>query len=199
MRIHYNDIYVYYICPDKFIEKAKSIQSVCDQIGFINVKRVSFNELGIKPMVVTRAHLTACDEIISANKFPALIFEDDCKIIKPFPEYLEIPECDIMYLGAMTCRLSKDKKVYLEDYDKYNYRIYYSLGSHAMLFPQLKNILKYRDITKNSSLYHDVCLAKKSKELLFLTPKDGVYFYQSGSYENITKFEWKDLQKLVKK
>ena len=69
------------------------------------------------------------------------------------------------------------------------------LSSHAVLIPNLKSANFFLDILNSSlktSEFHDVNLAMKSSEMLYLTPKNGPYFYQDNYNDQVTKFLWKD-------
>lgn len=201
MKVTVKDINIYYICPDRFVEQAKIIQTTCNELNAATTTRISFNDTGTKPNLVSRAHIATCDKIMEDNMFPVLILEDDAKLIKPFPEYINLPDnCDMMYLGGSVYRPGTIPNMYVENYDDDNYRIYYCLSTHALLFPSLESIIKYKDICQFAlHTYHDVELGRRSVHNLYLTPKNGMYFYQTGINQGVTKFEWYTHQGLVKK
>jgi hypothetical protein len=194
MKINTKDIHIYYMNPDRFIDRTKLMDETLMQFPHSTVTRVAFNEEGVKPNLVTRAHISTVESIIKNDLYPALLFEDDVKLIKPIPESFDIPEeCDFYYLGGSVYHPGIIPNFYIKEYDETNYRVFYMLTAHAILFMSKDKILKYMEILSRSlHTYHDLELGKKSTELIYLTPKEGMYFYQDGYNEGVTKFEWRN-------
>lgn len=194
MKIFIKDIHGYYMNPDRFEDRTKLMKDTLSKFKLASITRIAFNETGSKPNLTTRAHITTTEKILENNLYPAILFEDDVKLIKSLPEFFNIPEeCVFYYLGGSIYCSGIIPDWYIKDYDEYNYRVYYMLTAHAILFLNKECALKYMEILKMSlDTYHDLELGKKSKELIYLTPKEGMYFYQDGYNEGVTKFEWKN-------
>ena len=69
------------------------------------------------------------------------------------------------------------------------------LSMHVTIIPNEKSAnLFLENLNKSFELseFLDLNLTMKSKELVFLTPKDGPYFYQDNYNDQVTKFKWQD-------
>ena len=51
---------------------------------------------------------------------------------------------------------------------------------------------KFLQESLENSQFFDITVTMQSKELIYLTPKDGPYFYQDNYNEHVTKFLWED-------
>lgn len=135
---------------------------------------------------------------ISQSKYPFLILEDDATLIDSVPKKIAIPtEADLIYWGSnkFSGPPVLSSALYLSEYNDSYYRIVNSQSSHAILVPSKQSAIFFKNILLESLIYNqfsDVCLPNISKEKLFLTPKDGPYFYQNdGKNGWITNFKWK--------
>lgn len=138
-------------------------------------------------------------ESIFHDKYPFLILEDDATLIDTIPNTIHIPkEACLIYWGSnnMSGPPILSSEIYLKNYDNNYYRLYNSQSSHAIVVPNKKSALFLKDILLQSLIYnafHDVLLPNISSSKIFLTPKDGPYFYQNdGRNNDITKFKWKN-------
>jgi hypothetical protein len=69
------------------------------------------------------------------------------------------------------------------------------LAPSAMIIPNKKTSELCIDIATRSLAigeFTDLIMAIESSNHIFLTPKDGPYFYQNNYNESVTRFFWKD-------
>lgn len=190
------DIPVYYINPDSYKDRKQNINNILLSYGF-NFTRVSSNDTA--PARWTRINNGFLKLLDKVQTYPALILEDDATPISTLPLYINIvEEASIIYLGASTYECGMNKKpLRIEEYNSQYYRLFNSLGAHAMIIPNKKGADFFRSVLEYSNqvnYFSDYHLALKSEETLYLTPKDGPYFYQNdGHNEYITKFLWSNL------
>jgi hypothetical protein len=63
------------------------------------------------------------------------------------------------------------------------------------LIPNLESaklMLGFLNQSLQTSEFCDIIITMHSKEYIYLTPKDGLYFYQDNYNTPVTKFLWKD-------
>jgi len=63
------------------------------------------------------------------------------------------------------------------------------------LIPNLESaqlMLSFLNQSLQTSEFCDIIITMHSKEYIYLTPKDGLYFYQDNYNTPVTKFLWKD-------
>jgi hypothetical protein len=53
-------------------------------------------------------------------------------------------------------------------------------------------MLSFLNQSLQTSEFCDIIITMHSKEYIYLTPKDGLYFYQDNYNTPVTKFLWKD-------
>lgn len=202
-KFNMSDIVCYYINPDSYNFRKDSIENVVNILNFKKTKRIS--HCTGDDSKINRAsigHIFALNEAIKNNDFPLLLLEDDCKLIKSdfiFPD-TSVSEATAIYLGGSL--YPGGGGVYLEDYNADYFRVYNMLSAHAIYIQNNHdaNVIKsiYEYALKNNT-YIDLELAKKSQELIFLTPKKGPFFYQDdGLTRDVTLFEWTNHMDLVK-
>jgi len=200
MNIKINEIWAYYINPDSFTHRRNSIEQTVGNLGLKGVTRIAFNEqLNERANTMSMAHITALKQAIEDNNFPCIIFEDDAKQMKPLPEYFDIPEeATLIYLGGSNYESGQTPKMYLEEYNEEYYRVYYMLSFHAVLISDKESAILVKNMLMGAisqTIFNDIMIAMHSKQLLYLTPKEGNYFFQDDYTENVTKFLWKDCLK----
>ena len=182
---------VFYINPDSYIERRGNIESVALSLSN-DVHRVAYNKK--RPCIietVCRAHLEAMEQILKYDRFPVLLLEDDATQMQPLPDR-EWPQCDIIYLGGSLC----GDGTRIEDYNEDFYRVYNMLTFHSVIFTNREGVIKVQkdiQLALRNGCYNDVQIALSSEKNLYLTPKEGFYFYQKG-LEHWTKFLWKDIK-----
>jgi hypothetical protein len=196
-----SEINAYFINPDDYKYRLNGILETLNSIPFKSITRIAFNEkVHGKNNTMTKAHLALIYKAIEDDGFPFILFEDDARKMKDLPEEFNIPEeAGLIYLGGSKYDCGANKpNMYLENYNKGFYRIYYMLSAHAVLVPSIAGaniIINAYEKALDESGYNDVCLALSSKDNIFLVPKDGNYFYQDDYTVSVTKFTWEDIVK----
>ena len=203
MKIHTKDIFVYYLNPDSdaFVYRRKPLENILDTLGFKYERHVDMSH-GVRHVKIAGGHRNIVEAAIKRGIFPFLILEDDVRLNTELPSCINIPEnANIIYWGASTYGSGIEGELSIEEYDEDYYRIYRSLGGHALLIPSLKSAEYYLSILEESitKMQHlDIILAVSSNQNIFLTPKDGPYFYQNEPHTKpITKFLWKDIKEKI--
>jgi len=198
MKFKNTDIHGYFINPEKFSHRLNDITNTLKSLNLSSFTRITFDDIStIRTETIANAHIAAVENAISDNNFPFIIFEDDATLINDFPEFFDIPdESDLIYLGGSLYNCGGIKyDMYIENYNENYYRVYNMLSSHSILITNLKNAKLYITIMKKSiekSEFSDIYLALSSNENIFLTPKDGPYFFQNDYTSDVTKFLWID-------
>ena len=82
------------------------------------------------------------------NNFePFVMLEDDVKILRSFPEYVEIPDdADILYIGIGSCSFSNSNTLYYETIHNNGQfvRVYNMLASHGIVICSLRGMMMYQ-------------------------------------------------------
>lgn len=195
-----SDINAYFINPDDYSNRTEAITNTLNSCGFKSVTRINFNEkFAHKINTMTKAHLALIDRAIKDEAFPFIIFEDDATLMKPLPESFNIPDgVELIYLGGSQYLPSG---VYIKEYNNDYYRVYNMVSAHAILVPSIigaTTIINAYNRAFDTNRYNDVLLAEASHSHVFLVPKEGNYFYQDDYTKDVTKFEWKNKQNLLR-
>jgi hypothetical protein len=199
MVVNFKDIPVYYINPDFFEDRRKKMDQYLNTLGLEYERIPSNSTQHLRENRINEGQIELLHRAIEKDKYPFLILEDDVRLIGDLPETIEIPKgIKLIYLGASTWECGGAKpKLKIVDYNKEYYRLYHSLGTHAILVPSKESAEYFIDIAKKAireNMYSDISLAIDSAKQVFLTPKNGPYFYQNDAHTApITKFLWKDL------
>lgn len=201
MKINSKNIPIYYLNPDSsdFDYRRQNMEKLLPSLE-MSYERFPSNDTSTERIVrVCVGQTNLFNYAIQKNVFPFLFLEDDVELNCKIPQYINIPEeSNIIYWGASTYECGAFKEnLKIVDYDVDYYKIENSLSTHAFLIPSLKSALYYLTILKkaiDTKSYMDIILAIDSKNQLFLTPKDGPYFYQNDPHTKpITKFLWSDI------
>lgn len=197
--IDLRSIKTYYLNPDSFLARRNTIEAVLNNLNMNYERWPSVTHLSSKQNNYSFGSIGMVEKAISNNEYPFLLLDDDVDAIVDFPEKIYVPEeCDILYLGASLYECAGRKPpLKLEDFDPNYYRIYYPLSSHALLIMKKSAAEKTIEILKKSledGEFSDINMAMESDNLVYLTPKDGPYFYQTDAHTSlVTKFLWKDI------
>jgi len=203
MAVKFKDIHFYYLNYEGYADRKIKMDNMLDSWG-VTYSRISNNvDLPLRQDRIAVGHIKLLEQAISNNNFPFIIMDDDIKPINDIPENINIPEdTDIMFLGGSLCNSGGVKpNMYVTDYNDNFYRTYYMLGLTPALIPNLKSaqlLLKWIQDSLLTSEFLDIIVTMYSKEYVFLTPKDGPYFYQDNYNESVTKFLWQDNLNLLK-
>jgi hypothetical protein len=200
MFIKFEEIFAYYLNRDIFIERRGNMENMLLKLK-MNYERIPSNTV-LEPRQngMSVDLMTLIKTAINNDKYPFIIFEDDASIIDIVPEVIDIPEeADLIYLGGSLYNCGGKKlDLRITDYNDEYYRILSSLGGHAIVVPHRKGadiILKAFSKSLENNEYTDLGLAIASEKYLFLTPKNGMYFYQNDAHTiPVTNFKWNDVK-----
>lgn len=206
MQIKTKDITVYSLNPEIYKSRAFYIDEMKEMNIFKDVKRIAFDyKYKDRVRTITMAHIYALGNAIDKGDFPLLLLEDDARIRKPLPEAMNVPdECKLMYLGGSNYNCGSPKpNMYLTNYNIEYYRVWYMLSAHAILIPTKEGGKIIADSYINAlfkGIFNDVSLSLQSRDNVFLTPKNGLYFLQDDSSKHATNFDWERVKhKYIKK
>jgi hypothetical protein len=200
MVVKTKDIPVYYLNPDFFEERKKQMDEFLDQLGFKYERSPSNSGHAIRQNRINEGFTNLVIRAMEKDEYPFLILEDDARLIKPLPQYVDIPpEAMLIYYGCSLYECGYPKQpLRIEEYNQQYYRLYNSLGCHAILVinqEAAEFFIKKQLEASDNNQYSDIHLAVSTNDHLFLTPKDGPYFYQNDAHtEPITKFLWEDVK-----
>lgn len=201
MEIKSTDIIVYSLNPDIYKHRSYYIDELRNTGFFKDVKRISFNyKLNDRVRTIITAHIYALLNAVDKNEFPLLLLEDDARLIDgTFPANMNLPDsCDLLYIGGSTYLCGQIPNLYITDFNKDYYRVCNMLSAHAILIPNKKGARIIIDAYVDAIFrgrFNDVTLGDISKNHVFLTPKDGMYFYQDDkNVQNITNFKWEKIK-----
>lgn len=192
MNIPLKDIPAY--CLSHYRNRRNNISSMCSKLNisvtFIDSDTTKFS----RQQNIARDTLQLIHTAMFNNIYPFIIFEDDAALIDDVPSHIDIPDnkIDLIYWGAMMYSLPPN--IMLSEYNDNYYRILYTQTGHALVIPSPKSALFFKNVLLQSLIsneFSDVILPRISNTKLFLTPKDGPYFYQNdGHNESITNFKY---------
>lgn len=202
MIVDLRQINTYYLNPDSFSDRRNRMEDLLSSLKMNYERHIGVTNLSPRPNNYSFGSIQMIEKAISRDKYPFLLLDDDVDLIVDLPQSITVPEeCDIVYLGASKYECyGKKPEMKLQDYNEDYYRIFYSLSSHALLINTKSAAAKTIEVLKKSlehNEYSDVYMALESRDSVFLTPKNGPYFYQTEAHtKEVTKFLWKDLCKL---
>ena len=199
MKIEFKNIPIYYINPDKYVERRDRMEDFLPTITCSHERIPSNDDNSLVCVRINKGLNKACKRGIEIDVYPFIILEDDATLIEELPEFINIPkEGMFIYLGASKYECGGLKpSMWLEEHNEEYYRIKHSLGTHARLILNKESALHYIEVNDKASEkndYSDIYFAIDSGKELYMTPKDGPYFYQNdGHNEYITKFLWENV------
>jgi hypothetical protein len=205
MNLVFKNIEAYYIHPENFQDRTKDLLINLDRLGVKSCTRIISNgEPVCKQNNTTKAHLKMMEKVIEQNNYPCLILEDDIRFIKDLPLEFDIPdEADMIYLGGSLYNDTAIKPdLYITNYNRIFYRVHYMFTTHALIIMNEKTAVKYKEVCEEGlkdCTPNDVGLALMSKDFIALTPKDGLYLYQHGYNQDMTKFQWEHCKNILLK
>lgn len=198
MLIKIKDTPFYYLNFEGYTDRRNKMENFVSSLG-INALRISnSHQSELRQDRIAFGSIKLLSTAIEINKYPFITMDDDVALIKDLPEYISIPnDSSIILLGGSLYETGGYKpNMYLEDYDENYYRVFYMLSMHTMIIPSYQMasfLLESIKDSLNKSQFLDVDLSLRSKDILYLTPKDGPYFYQDNYNEGVTKFLWKEV------
>jgi hypothetical protein len=198
--INVKDIPIYYLNPDFFDHRKKMMDEFLTKLG-LSFERIASNSThALRQTRICEGFIKIAEKGIEKGTYPFLVLEDDARLIKDLPETINIPkEAKLIYWGISLWECGGSKPpLAIKEYNEEYYRLYHSLGCHAILVPNKEGADYFIKINKQAierKDYSDIDFAIDSAKELYLTPKDGPYFYQSDAHtEPITKVLWNTLK-----
>jgi hypothetical protein len=197
MVINFKDIYFYYLNYEGYTDRRIVMDNMLNDWG-VNYDRIPNNvDLPLRQNRITAGHIKLLEQAITNNIFPFIVMDDDIKPINDFPKDINIPNnTDIIFLGGSLYNCGGIKpNMYITQHNDDFYRVYYMLGLTPSLIPNLKSaqlLLKFLQDSLQTGEFCDIIITMHSKEYIYITPKNGPYFYQNNYNELVTKFLWKD-------
>lgn len=140
------------------------------------------------------------------NNFePFVMLEDDVKILRSFPEYVEIPDdADILYIGLSSCSLSSNGTLYYEFIYRNSpiLKIYNMLASHGIVICSLRGMMMYQKALFESYYTDepwDVLYAKVMPLINVYATKNPLVYQCSlvGGEQNTTKLALKNIRNRI--
>ena len=197
MVIKFKDIPFYYLNYEGYTDRRIKIETLFNNLDFKFTRIPNNVDLPLRQDRIATGHIKLLEYAIAQNIFPFIITDDDINLITTLPEYINIPEeTDFIFLGGSLYECGGIKpNMYIENYNDDFYRSYYMLSLTPSLIPNLKSaniFLKFLKEALQTSQFCDITITMTSKELIYLTPKDGPYFFQDNYNESVTKFLWND-------
>lgn len=199
MDIKFKDIPFYYLNYEGYPDRKDKIEKLFSSLD-LQYHRIPNNiKLDLRQDRISFGHIKLLMTAIEKNIFPFILMDDDINLIGSMPDSITIPdEADLIFLGGSLYDCGGIKpNMYIEEYNDIFYRSYYMLSLTPTLIPSLKSAKLMLDFLSNSLLnsqFCDVSITMKSKDLIYLTPKNGPYFYQDNYNEQVTKFLWEEIK-----
>lgn len=199
MLIKLIDIPFYYLNFEGYKDRKINMEKFLKSINVNNLRIPNNYKSDLRQDRIAFGVIKLLNTAIEIGKYPFIMMDDDIELIKDLPEFIDIPnEFSIILLGGSLYETGGYKpNMYLENFDDLYYRVYYMLSMHTMVIPNLKManlLLESINDSLSTHQFLDMDLALKSKDILYLSPKDGPYFYQNNYNESVTRFLWEDVK-----
>ena len=199
MLVNFKDIPFYYLNFNGYIERRAKMESLINNIG-INAIRISNNaESELRQNRIALGVIKLLSIAKEIGIYPFISMDDDMELIKDIPSSIKVPkEADFILLGGSLYETGGHKpNMKLENFDNEYYRVYYMLSMHCMVIPNEKSANTLLGSIKESlenNQFLDIDLSMRCNDIVYLTPKDGPYFYQNNYNESVTRFLWEDVK-----
>lgn len=196
--VNVKNIPIYYLNPDIFPYRKVAMEKFLTELGMYYERIPSNSTAELRHIRINEGFIKLAERAIERNVYPFLSIEDDASLVKPLPETITIPDdAKLIYWGISLWECGGIKPpLRISEYSNEYYRMYHSLGCHAILIPNRESAQHFIDIQKKAiemNDYSDIYFALDSGKEVYITPKDGPYIYQNDAHtEPITKFLWKD-------
>ena len=191
--IDIKDIPVYFIASPK--KNTEGNYTILRSKGFKNIIKVPGVSGGKKVTNVAQAHVKALEKALSECSGPFIILEDDVRIFSAKHKFVFPENTDAVYLGLSTWGLKNGKghvsAISAEPVSPTLYRLYNMLTAHAILYinHDYARFLATRiPIFINMETNQDKMRAETLKYWNVYAVETPV-FYQSGRYEQHTRFQ----------
>lgn len=197
MVVNFKDLHFYYLNYEGYTDRRVKMEEMLSGWG-VGYTRIPNNiSLPLRQNRIAMGHIKLLEYAINENRFPFVVMDDDIKPINNIPSTIKIPEqASFIFLGGSLYDCGGIKpNMYITEYNEDFYRVYYMLSLTPVVIPNSESANKIKKFIQESletSEFFDVTITMQSKELIYLTPKDGPYFYQDNYNEHVTKFLWRD-------
>lgn len=197
MVVNFKDIHFYYLNYEGYPHRKIVMDDMLNNLGLSYTRIPNNAESPLRQNRIVIGHIKLLEHAISNNMFPFITMDDDVKPINTLPDSINVPqEASFIFLGGSTYNCGGIKpNMYITDYNGDFYRSYYMLSLTPTLIPNLESaqlMLSFLNESLQTSEFCDIIIAMHSKKYIYLTPKDGLYFYQDNYNEPVTNFLWKD-------
>ena len=197
MVVNFKDIHFYYLNYEGYPDRKINMDNMLSSWEVPYTQIPNNAESPLRQNRITMGHIKLIEQAISNNIFPFIVLDDDIKPIGNIPEVINVPEeATFIFLGGSLYNCGGIKpNMYITDYNDCFYRSYYMLSLTPTLIPNLESaqlMLNFLNQSLQTSEFCDIIITMHSKEYIYLTPKDGLYFYQDNYNTPVTKFLWKD-------
>lgn len=197
MVINFKNIPFYYLNYKGYPNRKIIMDNMLQTLGVSYTAITNDIELPLRQDRISVGHIKLLKHAIDANIFPFILMEDDVALINNLPISINIPsEANFIFLGGSTYNCGGIKPdMHIKDYDNNFYRSYYMLAPYPTIVPNLESaqlMLDFLNQSLQTSEFSDIVIAIHSEKYVYLTPKDGLYFYQNNYNEPVTNFLWKD-------
>jgi hypothetical protein len=199
MKILVKDIPVYYLNPDFYRIRKELMEDFLDSINLKHERIPSNSTAELRQVRINEGFIKLAKRAIENAKYPFLVLEDDARLVTDLPESITIPdEAKLIYWGISLWECGGIKpNLYISEYNDEYYRMYHSLGCHAILVPNKESAEHFIKINQKAiemNDYSDIYFAVDSKDEIYLTPKKGPFFYQNDAHtQPITNFSWENV------
>jgi hypothetical protein len=202
MLIHTKEIPFYYLNFEGYVDRKKNMESLINSLGINGTRVSSAYKSDLRQNRISLGVLKMLLTAIENNKYPFGTMDDDMALITDLPAAFSIPEeSNVIMLGGSLYETGGVKpKMFIEDYNAEYYRVYYMLSMHSMIIsdaPTAYFLVESVCSSLTNNQFLDVDLALKSKNKLYLTPKNGPFFYQQNYNEPVTRFLWSDVKNKI--
>lgn len=197
MDINFKQIPFYYLNHEAYVDRNIDMKLLINKLG-VNATRVgNTSNLPLRQDRISAGIIKMLNLIVEQNIFPSIITDDDVSLITNLPEIINIPsDTTFIFLGGSLYECGGIKpNMYITEYSDDFYRVYYMLSLHTTIIPSLNSanlLLNMLNIALQKSEFCDIIITMNSLDMLYLTPKNGPYFYQNNYNSPVTKFLWKD-------
>ena len=144
------NIFIYYLNPDFFSDRKNEMNIFLDSINLKYERVPSNSNSEIRHVRISEGFIKLTEKAIENNIYPFLILEDDARLVKELPESISIPtDIKLIYWGASLWECGGLKpNLSISDYNNDYYRLYHSLGCHAILIPNKESAEYFIKINK---------------------------------------------------
>jgi hypothetical protein len=193
------DMPFYYLNYEGYTHRKEKIEALFNKLNLEYYRIFNDIKLDLRQDRICFGQIKLISTAIEKNKFPFISIDDDMELIKELPEIINIPDgCDFIFLGGSLYNCGGLKpNMYIESFNENFYRVYYMLSLTPCLIPNIKSaklMMKFLIDSLYKSEFCDVSITMESKETVYLTPKNGPYFYQDNYNESVTRFLWEDIK-----